>query len=416
MTDAKTTARAWVRDHLGDLPTGARRSSSTASPPGASTARRRSMSICCAGRASRSRPAAAACRRPSAPTWENGKGPTIARLCRVRRRARQLPGGRCREAPARRPLALCRRPYRSAFGPRHRSARRHPRGEGRDGEARHQGPPQILRRAGREVPRLQAHPCRARLLRRPRRDDLASTRCSPCPTRTRSAGTRIAARAMAPSTPSPATARRPGSARPAARSCRAITRARACRAPAMPSCRCTCWARRSRSTCSRSGTSWSVNEAILNMGQATADNLPAGMSQIMYMARVPTLEMAERVITGLDHFAESAARIAHCSWRRDWVCKSRPGLANHAIARTTYRNLETVGAPKWQGEAVRLAQEIQKNLGLAPMDEPYAPDHRGAHCARRRPSGASAPSCRRGRCTTPPTTTPSTAGTRRPCG
>ena len=121
-----------------------------------------------------------------------------------------------------------------------------------------------------------------------------------------------------------------------------------------------------------SGTSWSVNEVILNIGQATADNLPAGMAQIMYMARVPSLEMAERVITGLDHFAESAAKIAHCGWRRDWVCKSRPGLANHAIARTTYRNLETVGPPKWQGEAIQLAQAIQKNLGLAPMDRPYA--------------------------------------------
>jgi aminobenzoyl-glutamate utilization protein B len=122
------------------------------------------------------------------------------------------------------------------------------------------------------------------------------------------------------------------------------------------------------------GTSWSVNEAILNMGQATADNLPTGMAEIMYMARVPTLEMAERVIAGLDHFADSAARVAHCNWRRHWVSKSRPGLANLAIARTTYRNLQAVGAPKWRGEAIRLAQEIQRNLGLAPMERPYLPD------------------------------------------
>lgn len=122
-----------------------------------------------------------------------------------------------------------------------------------------------------------------------------------------------------------------------------------------------------------SGTSWSVNEAILTMGQATADNLPAGLAQIMYMARVPSLEMAERVITGLDHFAASAALAAHCQWRRDWVCKSRPGLANHALARATYRNLETVGPPQWRGEAIRLAREIQRSLGLAPMERPYAP-------------------------------------------
>ena len=29
------------------------------------------------------------------------------------------------------------------------------------------------------------------------------------------------------------------------------------------------------------------------------------------------------------------------------------------------------GAPQWDGEAIRLAQEIQKELGLAPMDKPY---------------------------------------------
>lgn len=118
---------------------------------------------------------------------------------------------------------------------------------------------------------------------------------------------------------------------------------------------------------------WSMNEVILNAGQATADNLPAQMAQIMYFARVPTLEMAEQVVRALDHYAKSAARLAHCNWRRDWVAKSRPGLANHAMARLTYRNLEQVGPPRFEGEAIRLAQEIQRNLGLEPMEKPFLP-------------------------------------------
>ncbi len=122
-----------------------------------------------------------------------------------------------------------------------------------------------------------------------------------------------------------------------------------------------------------SGMSWSMNEAILLMGQATADNLPAHIAQIMYIARVPTIEMAERVIRGLDHFAESAARLTHCNWRRDWISKSRPGLANHAMAKVTWANFQAVGAPTWEGEAVRLAQTIQKNLGLEPMAKPFMP-------------------------------------------
>jgi len=93
----------------------------------------------------------------------------------------------------------------------------------------------------------------------------------------------------------------------------------------------------------------------------------------MYYIRVPTIEMAEHVVCGLDHFAQNAARLAHCTWRRSWISKSRPGLANHVMARTTYRNLETVGAPRFEGEAIRLAQAIQKNLGLEPMEKPYLP-------------------------------------------
>ncbi|MBL8671721.1 MAG: amidohydrolase, partial [Alphaproteobacteria bacterium] len=122
-----------------------------------------------------------------------------------------------------------------------------------------------------------------------------------------------------------------------------------------------------------SGMSWSLNEAILTMGQATADNLPAGIAQIMYLARVPTVAMAEHVVRALDHYAESAAKVAHCSWKRDWVAKSRPGLANHAMAEAGWSNLQAVGAPKWGAEPVRLARAIQKNLGFEPMDKPYLP-------------------------------------------
>ena len=120
-----------------------------------------------------------------------------------------------------------------------------------------------------------------------------------------------------------------------------------------------------------SGMSWSMNETILNLGQATADNLPGQMAQIMYMTRVPTVEMAERIVRGLDLFAAQAAAITHCEWKRAWVCKSRPGLANHAMARLAYQNLVEAGPPRFDGEAIRLAQELQKSLGLRPMAKPY---------------------------------------------
>lgn len=121
------------------------------------------------------------------------------------------------------------------------------------------------------------------------------------------------------------------------------------------------------------GQSWSMNEAVLNMGQATADNIPGQMAQIMYFIRISEVEDAEHIIRGLDHFAESAAKLCHCDWKRDWVAKSRPGLANHALAEATYANLETVGAPNFEG-GIGFAQEVQKTLGLDPMAQPFLPE------------------------------------------
>ncbi|MEM8591860.1 MAG: amidohydrolase [Pseudomonadota bacterium] len=122
-----------------------------------------------------------------------------------------------------------------------------------------------------------------------------------------------------------------------------------------------------------SGQSWSMNETILMHGQATADNIPPQMAQLMYMIRISEVAEAEHVVRGLDHIAEAAAKLTHCTWRRRWIAKSRPGLANHALARATYANLEAVGAPVWGAEAGEFARAIQAELGLAPMENPWLP-------------------------------------------
>jgi len=118
---------------------------------------------------------------------------------------------------------------------------------------------------------------------------------------------------------------------------------------------------------------WTINEAILAAGQATADNLAPGFSQIQYASRCPTLEMQERIYAVLDNNAEHVAKLAHCTVRKEWVTKTRPGLANHAIAALAYGNLVLGGAPAWGEEAKKFGREIQKNLGLAPMADPIHP-------------------------------------------
>jgi aminobenzoyl-glutamate utilization protein B len=116
---------------------------------------------------------------------------------------------------------------------------------------------------------------------------------------------------------------------------------------------------------------WSLNETILASGQATGDNLPAQMAQILYTARAPNLEMLESIRQVLDTNAKSAATAAHCTVERDWVSKSRPGLANHVMADVTYKNLAAVGAPIFGPDAIRAAREIQDNLGLDAMEAPF---------------------------------------------
>jgi aminobenzoyl-glutamate utilization protein B len=115
---------------------------------------------------------------------------------------------------------------------------------------------------------------------------------------------------------------------------------------------------------------WSINEAILASGQATADNLAPNFAQIQYASRAPTLAMQERIYAILDRNADHAAAMTNCRVRKGWVTKTRPGLPNHTMAHLCYANLALVGPPAWGEEARRFGREIQKNLGLKPMADP----------------------------------------------
>ncbi|GAB2827852.1 hypothetical protein GCM10027022_18660 [Alpinimonas psychrophila] len=116
---------------------------------------------------------------------------------------------------------------------------------------------------------------------------------------------------------------------------------------------------------------WSLSDAILLDGQATADNLPARVARIQYSWRTPNIEMAEHVLAVLDRNAKNSAEMAHCSTEATWIARSRPGITNHVMATVLYENLTCVGAPVYDQNAIKVAQEIQKNLGLEVMDKPF---------------------------------------------
>lgn len=115
---------------------------------------------------------------------------------------------------------------------------------------------------------------------------------------------------------------------------------------------------------------WSISEAIISTGQATADNMAAGLAEIQYMMRVPTIEMAERVTAALDRNAEAIAAMTGTEVARHWVCKSRPGLANHAMANLVWDGIQDVGAPVWDAAAKDVMREVQAACGFDPMEDP----------------------------------------------
>lgn len=118
---------------------------------------------------------------------------------------------------------------------------------------------------------------------------------------------------------------------------------------------------------------WSISEAIISHGQATADNLPAELAELQYMIRTPTIEMAEQVTEILDRNARAAAEVSGCRWEKHWVSKSRHGLANHAMAQVVWDSLQLTGPPSWGAGAMDVARQIQQSLNLEPMQKPLLP-------------------------------------------
>lgn len=116
---------------------------------------------------------------------------------------------------------------------------------------------------------------------------------------------------------------------------------------------------------------WSFSDAILTDGQATADNLPQRVARIQFSWRTPDVEMAEHILAVLDRNAHAAAMMGHCEVEERWIARSRPGRTNHAMAEVLYANLEQVGAPRYGDEAIAVAQQIQRSLGLEPSERPF---------------------------------------------
>lgn len=121
---------------------------------------------------------------------------------------------------------------------------------------------------------------------------------------------------------------------------------------------------------------WTINEFILTGGDATSDNLPPKFAQIQYAWRTSDLRFQEHISRILEKNAKAAAEVTGCEVSVQWVSKTRVGLPNLALAELTYQNLQEVGAPVWDDEAIAFGQALQANLGWKQTDFPFLPAHR----------------------------------------
>ena len=115
---------------------------------------------------------------------------------------------------------------------------------------------------------------------------------------------------------------------------------------------------------------WTLNEYIMVGGQCTSDNLPPRIAQIQYAHRAPLLSMQEQIQKVLDNTAKGVGQITGTKVTKRIITKTRCGLANVSLSEILYRNMLLVGPPKFSDEARKFAREIQKNLGITPMDDP----------------------------------------------
>ncbi|MCW8085532.1 zinc-binding metallopeptidase family protein [Sabulicella glaciei] len=123
-----------------------------------------------------------------------------------------------------------------------------------------------------------------------------------------------------------------------------------------------------------SAGSWTLNEHIIGDAGATSDNLTPRFSQIQYSWRSSSLGIQEQIWRVLANNARHVAGITGCRAFVRWVTKTRVGLPNTAMTDLTWKNLQAVGAPRYGEEALEFGRQMQRELGLEPMEDPFVAD------------------------------------------
>jgi len=84
---------------------------------------------------------------------------------------------------------------------------------------------------------------------------------------------------------------------------------------------------------------------------------------------------SSKIYNVLENNARHVAATTGCRALARWVTKTRVGLTNHAMANLTFANMELADPPHFTDEARDFARQIQCNLGIAAMENPFLDDN-----------------------------------------
>jgi aminobenzoyl-glutamate utilization protein B len=113
----------------------------------------------------------------------------------------------------------------------------------------------------------------------------------------------------------------------------------------------------------------SINEFVMTGGQCTVST--PEFSQVVYAWRTNNLADQEAISGVVERCARAAALATECKVEPRLITAVRTGLPNKTMTDLVIGNLRAVGPPRYTDEDRRFAREIQKNMGLKPMEQPY---------------------------------------------
>ena len=113
----------------------------------------------------------------------------------------------------------------------------------------------------------------------------------------------------------------------------------------------------------------SINEFVMTGGQCTVST--PEFTQVIYAWRTNNLADQEAISGVVERCARAAALAAECKVEPRLITAVRTGLPNSTMKDLVMGNLRAVGPPRYTDEDRVFAREIQKNLGLKPMEQPY---------------------------------------------